>query len=291
MAKDNMHPDWTPRIIATCAIVFAIGGGVAIVDKPSRDTNPAAAVTTNCRGFAGNARELNRGDDTATLRGTFAPGDHVHLAVDFKGVGYSWNLSGVLGVAKTDVTGSGVFQTNATSTETNTESDPPIHTTSVSFEAGAGTSGMIVSTRPEAHKYARSTTSGDVHGDISGLARLEVDVEVTAPGEGAITINETGSLPVALPPRVAAATCIAATKDDPLPGAAVSSNEPAAELSFAARVIWETPFAVRPQTAGFSGGATAKAAPSAIRTTEAAMIAVAGLVASASKPSPGGPMT
>jgi hypothetical protein len=27
----------------------------------------------------------------------WSPGDHVHLAIDFKGVGYAWELTGVLG--------------------------------------------------------------------------------------------------------------------------------------------------------------------------------------------------
>jgi len=232
MANDKIQPDWTPRIMAAFAIVLTVAGGMAFAGGTSRDTDRTAVVTTNCRGFAPNASEpFNRANDTTTLRGTFAPGDHVHLAVDFMGVGYSWTLTGALGVAETDVTGSGVFQTNATSTETSTESDPPISTTDIAFEAAAGLSGMSVGTRPEAHKYAKSTTSGEVHGDISGSARLEVDVEVTAAGEGAITINEAGSLRLALPPRIVAATCTAANKAQPLPSAAVSSNTSVATQS------------------------------------------------------------
>jgi hypothetical protein len=229
--KDNTQPDWTPRIIATFAVGLVLAAALSFFNGASRATEPAGTVATSCSGFAADAHKLFNKGDTAVLSGTFAPGDHVHLAIDFRGVGYSWQLTGVLGAARTDVAGSGSFISVAESTSTKTTpgSNSPRTTVDTTFEAAVSLSGMSISTTPT---LTASTTSATSHGDINGFARLDVDVDVTTAGDGAITINEAGSVPLLLlSPRVAIASCTASNKARPLPSGEVSSSGPARGLS------------------------------------------------------------
>ncbi len=117
---NNTQPDWTPRIIATFAMVVVLAGGLSFFNGANRVTQPA--VASSCGGFTADALRLFNNGDTAVLNGTFAPGDHVHLAIDFRGIGYSWKLTGALGAAETDVTGSGSFTAVTESTSTKTTS-------------------------------------------------------------------------------------------------------------------------------------------------------------------------
>jgi|SRR5262249_19623768 len=172
MLRDNTEPNWTARI-ALFAMVLALVGGLWLFNKANRDMEPPTAVATSCSGFEADAHKLFDKGDTAALSGTFAPGDHVHLAIDFEGVGYSWELTGVL-AKKPDVTGSGWFTTVT--------------------------------------RRTTSTTSTTSHGDISGFARLEVELDVTTAGDGAIKIKKTSSVPSFTPPRVASASCNASTR-------------------------------------------------------------------------------
>src|SRR6266566_4744248 len=103
-----MERAWKVRIFAVWAIVLALAGGLSLFNKANGGTEPAPAVTANCSEFEANARKLFDQGDTATLRGTFAPGDHVHLAIDFNGVDYSWESTGVLAIMP-KVTGSRWF--------------------------------------------------------------------------------------------------------------------------------------------------------------------------------------
>ena len=96
MSTNNSESSWKARSIALFAMVLAVVGGLSLINKPNLDTEPVIAVAANCSEFAANAHKLFDQGDTATLRGTFAPGDHVHLAIDFKGAGYSWDATGVL---------------------------------------------------------------------------------------------------------------------------------------------------------------------------------------------------
>ena len=137
--------------------------------EASRAADPVV-VTTSCGGFSADAHKLLAFGDSRTLSGVFAPGDHVHLAVDFEGRGYSWKLNGVLGTARADVTGSGWFETNATSTET-TKTNPPIYITDTTFAAAASISGNSISTKPPSPEYKNSTISGEAYGTITGLVR------------------------------------------------------------------------------------------------------------------------
>ncbi len=232
---NNTQPDWTPRIIATFAMVVVLAGGLSFFNGANRVTEPAGTVASSCGGFTADALKLFNNGDTAVLSGTFAPGDHVHLAIDFRGVGYSWKLTGALGAAEADVTGSGSFTavTESTSTKTTSGSTTPrtVVDTTVKWSAslsGAGISTKLTSTRPT------STTTAMSHGDINGFARLDVDVDVdvATAGHGAITINEAGSVPLLLmPPRVVIASCTASNKAQPLPRGEVSSNGPARSVS------------------------------------------------------------
>lgn len=229
MANDTTQPDWTPRIIAAFAIVLALGGGASFVAGAIR-TAPAVSVTTTCAGFAADALKAFDNGANVTLSAPFAPGDHVHLALDIKGVGYSWKTTGVLGAAKTDVTGSGWFETDTTFVGKMTKSDPTEPADAAVDSAGSA-SGPGSSTEPPTPKYKESTTSGAARGDIDGITRLDIDVEVAAAGDGAITISQRGSLLLAVSQRVAIASCTAA-KQVPAPSSGdVSSNGSTRSLS------------------------------------------------------------
>src|SRR5262249_54142659 len=157
MLEDNTMPNWKARI-ALFAMVPVVVGGLWLFNMANRDTKPSTVVAISCSGFEAEAHQLFDKGDIAVLHGTFAPGDHVHLAIDFNGVGYSWELTGVL-TTKPDVLGFGWSKTSTftKSTQSKTATKPTF------------------------------TTS---HGKISGFARLEVDVDVTTGGDGAITINK-----------------------------------------------------------------------------------------------------
>jgi len=228
MSNDTTRQVRPWQVSAAVTIVLAVAGGASLFEA-SRAADPVV-VTTSCSGFSADAHKLLAFGDSRTLSGAFAPGDRVHLVVDFKGRGYSWKLNGVLGTAKADVTGSGWFETNATSTET-TRTNPPIAITETTFEAAASISGNSISRKPPSPEYKNSTMSGEAHGTITGLARLDVDVDVAAAGDGAITIDEAGSVPPIIPPRIVSAACVAAKNVEPSPNADVSSNGPARGLS------------------------------------------------------------
>ena len=178
-----MLPDYTkssPRArIALLATTLALVGALWLFTESNRDTEPATVIATSCGGFEADAHKLFDKGDSAALRGRFAPGDHVHLAIDFKGVGYSWELTGVI-IKEPDVTGSGRWTTVTRSIKSTTPTNSTFLTLS--------------------------------RGDISGLARLEVEVDVITAGDGAITINKTSAVPSLTPPRVVSASCNAWTQ-------------------------------------------------------------------------------
>ena len=58
----------------------------------------------------------------------------------------------------------------------------------------------------------KSTSSTVTRGHVTGHARLDVEVDVTTAGDGAITIKKTSSLPSFKPPKVASANCNASKK-------------------------------------------------------------------------------
>lgn len=155
-------------------MVLALVGGLWLFNKANRDAEPLTVVATSCSGFEADAQKLFDKGETAALSGTFAPGDQVQLAIDFNGVGYSWELTGVLAKAKkAEVTGAGSSTTGSFSFSTST----------------------------------KSITSTVSRGDISGFATLDVEIDVTTAGDGAITIKKTSSVPSFKPPRVTSASC------------------------------------------------------------------------------------
>jgi hypothetical protein len=176
-----MEPGWTARIIAAFG-TLAFAGGIWWFTEADPDSGPRTVVATSCSGFEVDAQTLFDKGEAVALSGTFAPGDHVRLAIDFNGVGYAWELTGVLATENVDTTGSGPFTSNKVTT---TKYPTPAMTKSA----------------------ARTTES---HGDFSGSVTLTADIDVTAAGDGTIKIKKTSSLPSLAPPKVASARCSAA---------------------------------------------------------------------------------
>jgi hypothetical protein len=197
MSRDNTAPNRKARIIALSAAVLAVVGGLSLFDTANGETEtatavtePAAVIATGCSGFGADAHELFDKRGNAVLRGTFAPGDHVHLAIDVRGAGYSWELTGVSG--------------------------GPHFIPSLPFI-------LFKTTKWHSHtvttftRASGSTPASTVYdGEINGYARWDVEFDVATAGEGAVTINKTSadkpsSLPFLAPPGVAIASCTAST--------------------------------------------------------------------------------
>jgi hypothetical protein len=158
-------------------MVLAVVGGLWLLSRASFATEP---VATSCRGFDSDARKLFENGDSAALRGRFAPGDHLRLVIDFTGVDFSWELAGVLGMAKkVDGFGTGAIFTKSIKSTTDIKFIP----------------------------YTRSTTTTLHSGTVHGTGKLWLEIDVTKAGDGAITINRTSSAPSSTPPRVAIASC------------------------------------------------------------------------------------
>lgn len=171
--SDSKRLDWAARTIALLAVIIVLAGGLLLFNAPDRERR--TVIATSCSDFQADAARLFDKGDTAVMSAPFASGDHVHLAIDFRGVGYVWELTGVLATAKKDVTGSGSFTTVTKSKSTSTAAAPSISTTS--------------------------------HGEISGFVKLEVESDIAAAGDGGITIINTNSLPPFARPSVASAGC------------------------------------------------------------------------------------
>ena len=193
MSSNNTGRNWITRI-ALLAILPAFAGGLWLVSKAAGGTGPFAAATS-CHGFTVGAHQSSAKGDTMVLRGAFAPGDHVHLAIDFDGVvSHSWEVTGAL-AKMVDPTGRGAFRVTKASESTiwtvDNKSDTYIP--------------------PKLLPGSTSTVSGGtVRG--TGFARLEVEVDVTTAGAGVITISKTsGSAASSAPPKLAVASCSAAS--------------------------------------------------------------------------------
>jgi hypothetical protein len=177
------------RIIALSAAALAVVGGLSLfnsangaTETPAAVTEPATVIPTSCSGFEADVRKLFDERGNATLNGTFAPGDHVHLAVDLSGAGYSWGLSGV-------------------------SSDGPHVTPSLlSLILLRTTKWRYHSTHTHTPASASTPESSSTvyNGNINGYARWDVEFDVTAAGDGALTINE---ISARTPPKIAIASC------------------------------------------------------------------------------------
>jgi hypothetical protein len=178
MPNISTKPDRTDRTIALVAAALAVAGGLWWF--ASREGEPTA-IATSCSGFAADARGLFDTGGDATLSGTFAPGDKVHLAIDVQGFGYSWELTGAL-AKEPVVNGSAVGWA----------------TWKIHSETTTSPSGV--------------TETAASHGRGSGAARWELDVDVSTAEAGAITIRKA---PFSLTsPKVVEASCKAATRTD-----------------------------------------------------------------------------
>lgn len=203
MLQDTTKPDWTKRILALYAMSVAaavVGGLFWMFGTANASTEPRGAIVTTCSGFKADARKLFAMGDAAALTGTFAPGDRVKLAIDFSGIGYAWELSGVLaGTKKSEVTGTGSFTTT-----TRYSKKPDSVTTKTTHTIGM-----------HMDHSAANEKSTDSRGKISGLAILEFEIDVTAAGEGTLKITKTGKLPSLMSPSVEKASCTPAKKTPP----------------------------------------------------------------------------
>jgi hypothetical protein len=198
MSRDNTAPDRKARIIALSATVLAVVGGLSLFNTAQGETEAPAAVTesptvlaTSCNGFEADAHRLFDKGGTAVLSGTFARGDHLHLAINLKDAGFSWKATGALAVWP-HVTPSILWVILLRTTKWH------IHTTTTSKPASASAPGF-------------SSTASD--GEINGYARWEFDFDVATAGDSALTINPTRNGPN--PPRVAIASCTP-SKEAPL---------------------------------------------------------------------------
>src|SRR5262245_57108116 len=108
MLKNNTRPDRTAWTIALSVIVPALAIGLPLFAEASRAAEPPTVVATSCSRFEADAQKLFGKSNAVTLRGAFTPGDHVHLAIDFGGVGYAWELTGVI-AKEPDVSGSALW--------------------------------------------------------------------------------------------------------------------------------------------------------------------------------------
>jgi hypothetical protein len=178
MPRDSTKPERTDRNIALVAAALAVVGGLWLF--ANYESEPTA-IAVSCSEFATDTRGMFDKGGSAVLSGTFAPGDKVHLAIDFQGFGYSWELTGAL-AKEPVVNGSAVGWA----------------TWKIHSESTTSTSGV--------------TESSVSRGRGSGTARWELDVDVTTSEAGAITIRKA---PWSLTsPKVAEASCKAATGTD-----------------------------------------------------------------------------
>jgi hypothetical protein len=163
---------WTTAI-ALSVMVLGIAGAVFV------KRGAPAVVTTSCNELAVDAQKLFARGDTAVLSGRFTPGDHLHLVIDFKGVGYKYVLTGVI-AEQPWVTGRGWWRSFTRQT---VQPEFP----------GSTSTKSIIST-----------------GDLTGLLRMDLEMNVTTAGEGAIIVSKTNSVPSLTAPKVVTASCNAA---------------------------------------------------------------------------------
>jgi hypothetical protein len=197
MSRNNTSRHRNTWILALAVIALAVVGGLSLFDTAEDEPEPAVGVmepstviATSCSGFDADAHRLFNQAGAAVLRGTFARGDHVHLAIDLRGTGLSWETTGALGEGPHLMPSFlWLFLLRTTKlhshTTTTTHTRPPVSSSTVS------------------------------NGNISGYARWEMDFDIATAGDGALTINQTSVNeasrgPLVTPLKVAVASCIAA---------------------------------------------------------------------------------
>lgn len=184
MSNGRTKAHWTTRTLTSFAVVAALTAVLWLLsDEADGAAQTVTSVGTTCSRFDADARQQFEKGGATALTGTFASGDHVHLIVDFRG-GYAWKVGGALG-KEPEVTRTGPFTYTFTYTLSNVTLFPG-------------------STPP-------STTSTTSSGTIKGFARLDLELDVTNAGEGTIEVSRTGKALPFLSPKVAVASCKAAT--------------------------------------------------------------------------------
>lgn len=177
--------EWAARI-ALFGTMPALAGAVLLFNTVMSNAERAAAAAS-CSGFATNAQKLFENGGTGTLSGTFAPGHHIHLAIDFTNAA-SWKSTGVFGVV----------------TDLHVRSAVPVIYTKETTTSGAF-GGLINWLRPKPVVHVTS-------GKLDRAAQLELGIDVTKAGAGEITVEQIGSEPSAARPTVRSARCDAATR-------------------------------------------------------------------------------
>lgn len=188
--------------VSLSVAILAATAGLWLYNQPSRAAD-APVVATTCRGFAGDAPQLLANGDIA---GTFAAGDRVHLVIYFTGAGHAWEATGVLAMANTaKVTGAGTFNSSTWSASMNPVTNINTETTSNTLSFGLTVEHRVPKATFEdtSHRVAKS------HGTISGLAKLEMDIDVMMAGAGSIKISTTGGAALRISPMLASASCSA----------------------------------------------------------------------------------
>jgi hypothetical protein len=165
MSMDTTQPNYTAQTLAAFAVAIALAGGLLWALTRGHDPVVVTAETT-CDRFSADAVSLFENGSRATLSGTFAPGDHVQLAFDFTGGRHAFEMTGVLARPKDPkLKGSGMYDLETTTT-----------TTAAALTVSRGT--------------------------MSGIATMNLVVDVETTGEGSITINKAyGTV------RIASASC------------------------------------------------------------------------------------
>lgn len=185
MSRDSTAPNRKVRIVVGLAIVLGVAGALAFFAAEDSDTGDTpvvgearAVVATGCTEFEADARKLFDKNGATILSGNFAPGDHVHLAIDLKGAGLSWEAAGALGSSPRFIPSFwySLFRTTKWTSSTTTT-------------------------------YSRENTllSAVSRGKVNGFARWDLDIDIATAGHGALTISQTGN--ASAPPKVAIANC------------------------------------------------------------------------------------
>lgn len=158
--------EWAARI-ALFGTLTVVAGAVLLFNTVTSNAERAAAAAS-CSGFADNAQRLFENGNAGTLSGTFMPGDHIHMAIEFK-TAASWTSTGVFGVVTDLHVRSAV---------------PVIYTKETTSSWSFG--GLINWLRPKPVLHVTS-------GKLDRPARLELEIDVTKAGAGEITLEQTGS--------------------------------------------------------------------------------------------------
>jgi hypothetical protein len=192
MSTNRTKPIRTARIVIASAMALAVVGALSLFNAanggtefPAAVTEPATVIATSCGGFSADARRLFDKGGGAVLSGTFAAGDHVHLAIDLWNAGYSWETTGALGEGphmSPSLLWLALFKTTHWNSDTTTTFTP-------------------------ASASAPASVSTVSSGKINGAGRWELEFDVVTAGDGALTINQIGGVLMQTPPKVAIASC------------------------------------------------------------------------------------